>query len=70
VSNILVHLVQLNAEKKNEENVIPLVGFSGLMFAALEDSGLAAAAASGYYDIRNLLTYSAVCGIGLDTGKL
>ena len=37
------------------------------MFAALEDQGLADAAGKGYYDIRNLLTYSAVCGIGLDT---
>lgn len=45
----------------------PLVGFSGLMFAALEDAGLAAAALEKRYDIRALLTYSAVCGIGLDT---
>eukprot|EP00041_Stephanoeca_diplocostata_P032666 m.1053825 g.1053825 ORF g.1053825 m.1053825 type:complete len:275 (+) comp24188_c0_seq6:978-1802(+) len=51
----------------DSEDTIPLVGFSGLMFAALEDRGLAAAAAAGHYDIRNLLTYSAVCGIGLDT---
>ncbi|KAK3234833.1 hypothetical protein CYMTET_54930 [Cymbomonas tetramitiformis] len=45
----------------------PLVGFSGLMFACLEDEGLAKAAQAGHYDIRALLTYSAVCGIGLDT---
>ena len=45
----------------------PLVGFSGFMLAALEDAGLAAAAAKGQYDIRALLVYSAVCGIGLDT---
>lgn len=43
------------------------IGFSGLMFAALEDVGLAKAATEEYYDIRSLLTYSAVCGIGLDT---
>tara|TARA_B110000008_G_C16916578_1_gene542955 strand:- start:66 stop:644 length:579 start_codon:yes stop_codon:yes gene_type:complete len=52
---------------QNVTNPVPLVGFSGLMFAALEDQGLADAAGKGYYDIRNLLTYSAVCGIGLDT---
>ena len=52
---------------QNEVDPVPLVGFSGIMFAALEDKGLAEAAAMGYYDIRNLLTYSAVCGIGLDT---
>ena len=46
---------------------VPLCGFSGFMLAALEDAGLSAAAAKGYYDIRALLMYSAVCGIGLDT---
>ena len=46
---------------------VPLVGFSGLMFAALEDEGLAAAAAKEQYRIGDLLTYSACCGIGLDT---
>ena len=45
---------------------VPLVGFSGLMFAPLEDEGLAAAA-RGQYRIGDLLTYSACCGIGLDT---
>ena len=35
--------------------------------SCLEDRGLAAAAAAGLYDIRALMTYSAVCGIGLDT---
>lgn len=45
---------------------VPLVGFSGLMLAVVEDVGLAAGA-NQHYDIRALLTYSAVCGIGLDT---
>ena len=45
----------------------PLVGFSGLMFAPLEDSGLAAAAGKRQYGIGDLLVYSTCCGIGLDT---
>ncbi len=45
----------------------PLVGFSGLMLAVTEDTGLAEATRRGEFDIRSLLTYSAVCGIGLDT---
>eukprot|EP00658_Telonema_sp_P-2_P065893 TRINITY_DN55032_c0_g1_i1.p1 TRINITY_DN55032_c0_g1~~TRINITY_DN55032_c0_g1_i1.p1 ORF type:complete len:415 (+),score=72.92 TRINITY_DN55032_c0_g1_i1:194-1438(+) len=49
------------------EDGVDLVGFSGLMLACLEDTGLAEAAAAGWYDIRALMTYSAVCGIGLDT---
>lgn len=46
---------------------VPLVGFSGLMLALTEDRGLAEGSRLGHFDIRALLTYSAVCGIGLDT---
>ncbi|WP_087871618.1 DUF711 family protein, partial [Bathymodiolus platifrons methanotrophic gill symbiont] len=46
---------------------IQLTGFSGLMLALTEDTGLADGTLKGNYDIRSLLTYSAVCGIGLDT---
>lgn len=45
----------------------PLVGFSGLMLAVTEDLGLAEGTYKEQFDIRALLTYSAVCGIGLDT---
>ncbi|GAB2460658.1 hypothetical protein GCM10027082_09280 [Comamonas humi] len=43
------------------------IGFSGLMLAVTEDAGLAQASLDGEFDIRALLTYSSVCGIGLDT---
>ncbi|NQY94124.1 MAG: DUF711 family protein [Campylobacteraceae bacterium] len=46
---------------------VPLVGFSGLMLAVIEDEGLARGTINKDYDIRSLLTYSSVCGIGLDT---
>lgn len=46
---------------------VELVGFSGLMLALTEDKGLAEGSINGNFDIRALLTYSAVCGIGLDT---
>ncbi|HDL5698547.1 TPA: DUF711 family protein [Mannheimia haemolytica] len=46
---------------------VQLVGFSGLMLAVTEDLGLAAGTHKAQFDIRALLTYSAVCGIGLDT---
>jgi uncharacterized protein (UPF0210 family) len=46
---------------------VPLVGFSGLMLAVVEDLGLAQGTIEKNYDIRNLLLYSAICGIGLDT---
>lgn len=43
------------------------IGFSGLMLAVTEDAGLAQASLKQQFDIRALLTYSSVCGIGLDT---
>lgn len=46
---------------------IDLVGFSGLMLAVTEDKGLADGTIKEQYDLRSLLTYSSVCGIGLDT---
>ena len=46
---------------------VELVGFSGLMLALTEDTGLAEGTVHGHFDIRALLTYSSVCGIGLDT---
>jgi len=46
---------------------VNLVGFSGLMLALTEDIGLAQGTINNNFDIRALLTYSAVCGIGLDT---
>jgi uncharacterized protein (UPF0210 family) len=42
-------------------------GYSGLMFPVLEDYGLARRNTEGTYDLIHLLTYSAVCGTGLDT---
>ena len=42
-------------------------GFSGLMLPILEDSALAERHREGSYSIGDLLTYSAVCGTGLDT---
>ncbi len=46
---------------------MPQIGFSGLMLAVTEDTGLAQGTQHGHFDIRALLTYSSVCGIGLDT---
>lgn len=45
-------------------------GFSGLMLPVLEDTVLANRAAQGHLTITELLTYSAVCGTGLDTVPL
>lgn len=51
---------------KSLDNV-SAVGFSGLMLAVTEDEGLAEATRVAAFDLRSLLTYSSVCGIGLDT---
>jgi uncharacterized protein (UPF0210 family) len=44
-----------------------LIGFSGVMLPVLEDATLAQRNAEGRYTWRDLLTFSAVCGTGLDT---
>lgn len=48
----------------------PRCGFSGLMLPVLEDSVLARRAAAGELTLQDLLSYSAVCGVGLDTVPL
>ena len=48
----------------------PRCGFSGLMLPVLEDSVLANRAAQGVLTVQDLLSYSAVCGVGLDTVPL
>ena len=45
-------------------------GFAGLMLPLLEDFGLAAAARAGRLSLDNLLAYSSVCSVGLDTVPL
>jgi uncharacterized protein len=45
----------------------PRCGFSGLMLPVLEDSVLARRAAEGVVTVNELLSYAAVCGVGLDT---
>ena len=42
-------------------------GFSGLMLPVLEDTTLARQAGAGRLTVGDLLSYSAVCGTGLDT---
>ena len=46
---------------------LPLCGYSGLMLPVLEDVGLGARSAAGYFNLDSLLLYSTVCGTGLDT---
>jgi len=46
---------------------LTLCGYTGLMLPPCEDTGLARRATAKGYSIHDLLMYSAVCGIGLDT---
>ncbi|GIV95818.1 MAG: hypothetical protein KatS3mg057_0475 [Herpetosiphonaceae bacterium] len=46
------------------------VGFSGVFLPVLEDRVLAERAAAGSYSLKELLSYCAVCGTGLDTVPL
>ena len=46
---------------------VTLCGYTGLMLPPCEDAGLARRATEQGYRVHDLLMYSAVCGIGLDT---
>jgi uncharacterized protein len=46
---------------------LPTCGYNGLMLPVLEDAELAAAWSAGRIGVHQLLSYSAVCGTGLDT---
>jgi hypothetical protein len=48
----------------------PRAGFCGLMLPVLEDTVLAVRAAEGRLSLADLLSYAAVCGVGLDTVPL
>lgn len=50
-----------------ESEHVKLVGYSGLMLPVMEDVVLAKRASEARYNMRDLLTFSAVCGVGLDT---
>jgi len=41
-------------------------GYSGVMLPIMEDFGLAQRCGEGFFDIDNILLYSAICGTGLD----
>ena len=49
-----------------QEANIPHIGLSSVKLPLLEDSLLAQRAKEGHFDVNDLLTYSAVCGAGLD----
>jgi len=46
---------------------VSVCGYSGLMLPPCEDRGLAEKAAEHSYTLHDILAYSAVCGLGLDT---
>jgi uncharacterized protein (UPF0210 family) len=52
-----------------QEGAIKLIGYCGLMLPVLEDLQLAARAAENppAYTLRDLVAYSSVCGVGIDT---
>lgn len=49
------------------EEAVQLVGYSGLMLPVMEDLILAQRASEGRFSVRDLLTFSSVCGVGVDT---
>lgn len=50
-----------------QENDILLAGYSGLMLPVMEDLTLATRANENRFTLRDLLLFSSVCGVGIDT---
>ena len=57
----------LKALRSKDASGLTICGYTGLMLPPCEDAGLAQRAEEGTYRIHDLLMYSAVCGLGLDT---
>ena len=68
VSAVTRAIKNLGIEKPGRD-YIQLCGYSGLMLPVMEDLILAERASQvpPRFTLRDLLTYSAVCGVGLDT---
>lgn len=67
VSAVTRAIKSLGTALQEGEEVVQLTGYSGLMLPVMEDLILAQRAAEGRFSLRDLLTFSAVCGVGIDT---
>ena len=56
-----------NLEDVSRSKLIKLTGYSGLMLPIMEDLILSERNNENNYNLRDLLTFSSVCGVGLDT---
>lgn len=58
-----------SAVKSLSSNGVKLIGYNGLMLPVMEDLILADRAAQNppTFTLRDLLIFSSVCGVGLDT---
>ena len=57
----------IKALATGEDRSIKLTGYSGLMLPVMEDVVLAQRATEGKFGVRDLLMFSSVCGVGIDT---
>jgi uncharacterized protein (UPF0210 family) len=66
VSSVTAAIKSLAVGDETHE-AVRLAGYSGLMLPVMEDLILAQRADEGRYAMRDLLMFSAVCGVGIDT---
>lgn len=64
VSSITAALKGINHDG---DEIVKLCGYCGLMLPVMEDVVLASRAMEGTFTIRDLLLFSTVCGVGIDT---
>ena len=66
VSAVTAAIKSLQSED-SEESGVTLIGYCGLMLPVMEDLVLAERAAAGAFTLRDILSFSSICGVGLDT---
>jgi uncharacterized protein len=64
VSSITAAIKSINQDRRKE---VLLTGYNGLMLPVMEDVVLAERARDGKFTLRDLLLFSTVCGVGIDT---
>ena len=67
ISAVTAAIKSVNEESESKDEDILLVGYNGLMMPVMEDIILAQRAQEGKFGIRDLLLFSTVCGVGIDT---
>ena len=67
ITSAITSAIKSLSNNDNNGKSLKLVGYSGLMLPVMEDLVLAERAEEELFNVRDLMVFSTVCGVGLDT---